>query len=133
MITDVSRMGEWSPETYKAAWLNGASGPAVGARFRGWNRHGPLRWSTRPRVTDVEPGRVFEFDTGMTKWRYEFRPLPDGSGTEVVESFETRAVPGYDVFLAAFRRQPSLIAGALRTLERLKASAEAEAGATDRS
>ena len=35
LVTDVRRMGEWSPETVEADWIGGASGPEVGARFRG--------------------------------------------------------------------------------------------------
>jgi polyketide cyclase/dehydrase/lipid transport protein len=38
LIADVTRTGEWSPETHKAEWLDGATGPAVGARFRGRRR-----------------------------------------------------------------------------------------------
>ncbi|HAS09465.1 MAG TPA: SRPBCC family protein, partial [Acidimicrobiaceae bacterium] len=35
LISDITRMGEWSPETTGGKWLKGATGPAVGARFRG--------------------------------------------------------------------------------------------------
>jgi Polyketide cyclase / dehydrase and lipid transport len=35
MVSDVTKMGEWSPETFEADWIDGASGPAVGARFKG--------------------------------------------------------------------------------------------------
>ena len=127
MVTDISRMGEWSPETYRTEWLGGATGPAVGARFRGWNKHGLLRWSTRPKVTALEPGRVFEFDTGTTRWRYEFRDGPDGgagASTELVESFETRGLPGYDFGLRLLRRDRSLQQGMEDTLQRIKAAAE---------
>lgn len=40
MVSDVTRMGDWSPETTTAVWTGGATGPAVGAKFRGSNRHG---------------------------------------------------------------------------------------------
>lgn len=123
LVTDISRMGEWSPETYRTEWRDGAAGPAVGARFRGWNRHGPLRWWTTPRVTALEPGRVFEFDTGTTRWRYEFSDAGEGS-CEVVESFETHGLPGFDVVLKVLRRREGLEAGARQTLERIKAVAE---------
>lgn len=36
-ITDVTRIGEWSPECEHGAWLDGA-GPRPGARFEGRNR-----------------------------------------------------------------------------------------------
>ncbi|MDX3231861.1 SRPBCC family protein [Streptomyces sp. ME19-01-6] len=37
-ITDLSRIGDWSPECTDAAWLDGHSGPAVGARYEARNR-----------------------------------------------------------------------------------------------
>ena len=47
LVSDVTRMGSWSPETTSCRWLASATGPTVGARFRGTNRHGPLlRWTT---------------------------------------------------------------------------------------
>src|SRR5687768_14377997 len=44
LVTDIGRMGEWSPETVRAQWLDGATAPAVGARFRGTNKEGVIRW-----------------------------------------------------------------------------------------
>jgi len=37
-ISDVTRMGEWSPENQGGEWLDGATGAAVGARFRSRNK-----------------------------------------------------------------------------------------------
>ena len=91
MVTDVARMGEWSPENERGEWLDGATGPAPGARFKGYNRRGRSKWSTTCEVTEAEPGRSFVFVTGGTAkpgtwWRYRFEPV-DG-GTLVTESFE---------------------------------------------
>lgn len=33
LIADVTRMPEFSPEVIRCEWLDGATGPAVGARF----------------------------------------------------------------------------------------------------
>jgi hypothetical protein len=47
LVSDVTRVGEFSPETFEAEWLGGASGPAVGAHFRGHvrrNGRGPVYW-----------------------------------------------------------------------------------------
>jgi hypothetical protein len=93
-------MGEWSPECQRCEWIDGAVGPAVGARFKGRNRRGIIRWSTTPRVHVADAGREFTFVTGhrgrdMTKWTYRFDPLVNG--TTVTESFEmlpgTTALP----------------------------------------
>jgi uncharacterized protein YndB with AHSA1/START domain len=92
MVTDVTRMGEWSPETERAEWIDGATGPAVGARFKGSNRRGRTKWATTCQVTVADPGREFEFVTGRaekpeTRWRYQLEPEGDGA-TRVTESFE---------------------------------------------
>lgn len=84
MVSDVTRMGSWSPETTSCQWLGDATGPAVGARFRGTNRHGPLlRWTTTCTVTDAEPGRRFAFDVDyagvpISRWSYDFAATSDG-------------------------------------------------------
>src|SRR3989442_3728027 len=87
LISDVTQIGRYSPETYEAEWVDGATGPAVGARFRGRNRKGRLKWSTKATVTATDPGREFGFETGDTRWRYQMQP--SGGGTDLVESFET--------------------------------------------
>ena len=35
LLSDVTKIGRYSPETFEAEWLEGATGPAVGAKFRG--------------------------------------------------------------------------------------------------
>ena len=37
MVSDLTRMGEWSPENQGGQWVKGATGPAVGAQFKGRN------------------------------------------------------------------------------------------------
>ena len=34
MVSDVTRMGEWSPETHTCRWIDGATGPAVAATWK---------------------------------------------------------------------------------------------------
>jgi hypothetical protein len=90
MVADLPRMGEWSPENRGGTWLNGASGPAAGAVFRGVNRRGFLRWSTRVTVDECVPDRVFDFSVtfGLSKvarWRYELEETD--AGCRVTESW----------------------------------------------
>src|SRR5579863_5139116 len=93
LVSDITRMGEYSPEVFEAEWLGGATGPAVGARYRGHvkrNEIGPIYWTTCE-VTECTPGEVFEFavvmrDSAINTWRYEFAPGAAG-GTDVTESF----------------------------------------------
>lgn len=91
MVSDVTRMHEWSPENVACSWNGGASGPTVGARFSGRNRRGWRRWSTVNEVVEAQPGAVFAFRTSsmglpVAEWRYRFADDEDG-GTTVTESW----------------------------------------------
>jgi uncharacterized protein YndB with AHSA1/START domain len=127
LVSDVTRMGEWSPVTYRCEWLGDASGPSVGARFKGFNRMPPAKWWTICEVTESEPGKVFAFNTvdvsfpfslgarkqDMTRWRYTFEP--DGIGTKVTESYEVAYTPPV---LAVPERIARLLPGAGRAVDR---------------
>lgn len=93
LVSDITRAGEWSPEATGGRWRGGATGPAVGARFTGSNRHGRLRWSTHCRVTECEPGRRFTFvvTESRTAWGWELEP--DGGATRVVAWRESVGTP----------------------------------------
>ena len=55
-------MPEFSPEVTSTRWLDGASGPVVGARFEAVNTNAAGKsWKNRPVVTVAEPGREFAF------------------------------------------------------------------------
>lgn len=131
LIGDVTRIGEWSPECERCEWLDDATGPAVGARFRGHNRLGILRWQTTCVVTTAEVGREFAFsvvhDNGRdeTHWRNQLRP--DGSGTAVVETYEFVWCPiVYRVSEMLVPRDRQLRCGIRQTLDRIKSAAETE-------
>lgn len=84
LVTDLPRMGEWSPENRGGEWAGGATGPSVGARFRGRNTNGKRSWSTVVRVTACdEPTRfVFAlrvFGVNWCDWVWEISPTPAGS------------------------------------------------------
>ena len=46
MVSDLPRMGEWSPENEGGVWLKDANGPLEGVKFRGANRLGKRSWKT---------------------------------------------------------------------------------------
>jgi hypothetical protein len=96
LITDLPRMGEWSPENTGGKWLGGASGAAVGAKFKGSNRNGSKSWSTTVTIIDAEPGKTFAFAVsagGITvaDWRYDL--VSDGESTTVTETWRDRRNP----------------------------------------
>jgi Polyketide cyclase / dehydrase and lipid transport len=91
LIADITRMGDWSPETTSARWTRGASGPTVGARFKGTNQLGSKTWNSDCVVTACVPGKRFAFDVKVgpfkvASWAYEFTPLD--SGCVVTELWE---------------------------------------------
>ncbi len=132
LLSDVTRIGEFSPETFEAQWLDGATGPKPGARFRGHvkrNGKGPIYWTTCT-VIASEPGREFAFGVGaaakpLNTWRYQLEPA--GDGTDVTESFELTRTPALRLYwaLLGWTRGRTNINGMRTTLERIKAVAEA--------
>jgi uncharacterized protein YndB with AHSA1/START domain len=132
LVSDVTRIGEFSPETFEAEWTRGSTGPRVGAYFKGHvkrNGVGPTYWALC-RVTACEPNRLFEFSVGtqeMTLNNWGYRLEPDGSGTRVTEYF--RIEPNlpmrlYWMVLGPLRGRTNR-RGMRTTLERMKAALEA--------
>ena len=134
IVADVRNTGKFSPEVIEAEWLDGATGPALGARFRGHvrrNEIGPVYWTTC-RVTACEPGREFGFevllgDRPVNNWHYRFTPTDDG--TDVTESFRMTDSPFTKVFgvLGGQLRTRRNKRDMRKTLERIKAVVEAPA------
>jgi hypothetical protein len=82
LIADVTRMGEWSPESTGGEWLTGEPG-VVGSTFRGDNRRPWMKWSTYCTVIAAEPGRRFAFsvelaDLPISTWEYQITPRTGG-------------------------------------------------------
>ena len=131
LVSDVTRIGRYSPETFEAEWLDGAHGPAAGARFRGHvkrNRKGPTYWTTCT-VLACEPGREFAFGVGpphkpLNVWRYRLEP--SGDGTDVTESFALAPTPWLRLYwaLLGWARGRTNRDGMRQTLERIKAEVE---------
>lgn len=128
-ITDVTRMGEWSPECVAGRWLDSATGPAVGAKFEGDNEakmggRVVKRWTTTSEVTGYEPTSRFEFSAeGYTTWTYELEAT--ASGTRVTETFAytPQGFMGF-VYERLLFRSRGMRRGMQRTLARLKAVLE---------
>jgi Polyketide cyclase / dehydrase and lipid transport len=133
LVADITRIGEFSPETFEAEWLDGAVGPATGVHFRGHvrrNGRGPVYWTTCT-VTAADPGREFAFSVAgpggapVNTWRYEL--CPRAEGTDVTESFELpgRLATRLYWMLAGRARGRTNLDGMRVTLERIRAAAEA--------
>lgn len=134
LVSDVTRMGEWSPICTRCGWLGGSTSPHVGARFSGQSTQRGARISRESVVTASDPGRVFAFHTIFhgkvsTRWKYSLEPIPEG--TRVTESYEVIAMP---LWVKAIRRVPGMAErsridthqGMEVTLNRIKAAAEGD-------
>ena len=137
LVTDVTRIGEFSPETFEGKWTRGSTGPEVGAHFAGHvkrNGVGPTYWSPCKVTVCDPPGgdgpAVFEFSVGtdsvqLNNWGYRIEP--DGSGgSKVTEYFRlSAALPfrAYWLVLGRLRRRTNEN-GMRTTLERMKAVLE---------
>ncbi|HUS60799.1 MAG TPA: SRPBCC family protein [Acidimicrobiales bacterium] len=92
VIANVTRIGEWSGECRRCAWVGAPGAAVVGARFRGSNRRGGMRWSRLSEIDVADPPRELAWHTifggisrDSTEWRLRLRPTADG--TEVTLSF----------------------------------------------
>ncbi len=133
MVSDLPRIGEWSPECESVTWEGDVTAPVAGTTFVGHNAVGPgrrIRYTRHGRVLVADPGREFAFITDeggreSTAWRYRFESVADGR-TRVTESYEVRWIPTWARILdVPLNRHKELLAGMRTTLDRLKAAAEA--------
>jgi len=132
MISDITRMGEWSPEAQAGIWKRGATSAAVGAQFTGQNANGKKSWTTNCEVTDCDPGAVFSFQVtavGLKIALWDYRIEPTETGCHVIETW-TDQRGGLAKFAGKFAsgvadREAHNRAGMVATLAALKAAAEA--------
>jgi uncharacterized protein YndB with AHSA1/START domain len=98
VVADVTRTGDWSHECRHVEWLGAATEAVPGARFRGSNRSGLLRWRRVCEVLSVDPPRELAWRTlatplypDSTEWRIVLQPA--GTGTRIVESYRVVQLP----------------------------------------
>lgn len=132
LVSDVTRMGEWSPVCRRVEYLDGATSPAEGVCFIGHNRQFGARWSRKCVITTYMPERELGFHTLFrdavgTRWHYRLEPWE--GGTRVVESYELASMPRW---VTAMQRLPGMTTrsrletnrGMQRTLGQIKAAVE---------
>jgi uncharacterized protein YndB with AHSA1/START domain len=130
LITDVARMGEWSPECGGAVIPDGTP-IAAGARFTGRNSRGGNEWTSPCVVVAAERPRLFSFTAGdpeaATTWSYELRSIDDGT-TEVTESFDSLPLRTAGVAEQLEGRHAQLLDDMATTLQAVKGCAEGARG-----
>jgi uncharacterized membrane protein len=139
LVSDVELMPAMSSELQSVEWLDGANGPAAGARFTGRSKHDAMgEWETTSQVVEFEPGRVFGWAVGdpaspSALWR--FRLESKDGGTELSEwmqmgpgrsglSFAIDQMPDKEQKIV-FVRMREFERNITATLEQIKALAEA--------
>lgn len=138
LVTDVTRVGEWSVECRGCDWLDGVTEARPGAQFRGRNRRNGTRWSRICVVDVVEPGRRFAWHTvptrllpDSTEWSFDLQP--DGAVVRLTLSMQVLQIPRVcDVLFAALfpqhrDRAADLEADLLRIKQRAEATPAAAA------
>ncbi len=88
LVSDLPRMGEWSPENQGGEWMNGGTGQA-GDWFLGHNKSGEREWSREAEIAVAKVGSEFTFVVGgvednCTWWSYEMAGSDTG-GTTLTE------------------------------------------------
>lgn len=96
LVSDVTRMGEWSPQC-RACWWDDGAGPTVGSYFTGRNDDGKRIWETRSRVVAAEPGREFAWvvNDGWVRWGFGMEPVDGGSRLTESWAFLPAGIAGF--------------------------------------
>lgn len=118
LVTDVERMGEWSPECTGATWEGTVRAAVPGAAFRGWNALGPFRWSTTCEIEESVRPTSFRFVarhwTGAaTRWTFRFKE--SDNRTLATEAFETVGTPPLMLAIDRIARRERVLARGMRT------------------
>ncbi|MBX5330746.1 SRPBCC family protein [Rhodococcus fascians] len=129
VVSDLQRMGEWSPQCKKMKVFGGPVGK--GTRTLNINRKGLLVWPTSAKVVTFEPNKALAFRIveNRTIWSYTLTPTATGttvvekreapSGTSAVSSLLVkRILGGIDEF------DVELVEGMNSTLRRIKTECE---------
>jgi uncharacterized protein YndB with AHSA1/START domain len=132
IVSDLPGMGRWSPENTGGKWLEGETGAKVGARFRGWNKHGVMRWFTTSTITKADRPSCVEWEVRESSTRWGYRLEADGDGTLVTEYREhyRKTNPLVTLFqksgIIGKEREGLMVEGMKTTLDRVKEAAEAD-------
>ena len=83
LVTDLRSMGRWSPENDGGDWIKGASGPALGAKFKGDNSWEGKSWKAPVTITEFEAPTRFAFEMrvpliGGADWSFDIEPTDSG-------------------------------------------------------
>ncbi len=128
VVRDVTRVGEWSHECVGAAWLGDATSAVPGARFRGRNRVGMIRWGRVCEIVSAEPYELVwrtvptPLYPDSTEWTIRLHPADEGA--QIEQTFTVVRLPKlldivYGRLIPAHRDRSTALAEDLRRLGHL--------------
>jgi uncharacterized protein YndB with AHSA1/START domain len=132
VVSDVTRVGEWSHECRRVEWLDGATTAVPGVRFRGVNKAGPWSWSRVNEILAADEPHTLVWRTISTllypdssEWRIT---LDRAEGrTRIVQSFQVLRAPAvlarlYSIVIPAHRDRSTSLADDLLRLGEIAAT-----------
>ena len=130
MVSDITRMGEWSPGNTGGKWILGAKGPAVGAKFLGFNKRGFKRWFTTCKVIESERPNSFAFQVIENRMKWGFRIQPTSDGGTLLTQWRDRDKPplapvrALATVIFQGKVEEEMVEGMQQTLSAIKVKAE---------
>lgn len=132
LVSDITRIGEWSPVCKACWWDDPAAGAVVGAWFTGRNVLPERTWETRSQVVAAEPGREFAWEVNNGWVRWGFTVEPEAAGSRLTQSwrFLPKGLEGFrgrfgdDADAQISERSRLALSGIPETLAAIKATAE---------
>ena len=81
LVSDQTRVVEWSPECVSGEWEDPARAGEVGAVFVGHNETAERSWSTRSTVVAADRPREFAWEVGdgLVRWTFQIDPADGGA------------------------------------------------------
>jgi uncharacterized protein YndB with AHSA1/START domain len=134
VLSDPTRVGEWSHECHTVTWVDGHTVAAVGAKFRGNNQVKGFKWSRTCTITELDPERLLVYRTSgglppdSTEWRFRLEPVD--AGTRITQSFRILKFPRLMeivtvLFNPAHRDRTQALRGDLAKLGEVSATVDA--------
>ncbi len=118
VLSDPGAPAAFSDELQSANWLDGADGPAVGARFEGHNGRGDTEWTTTSTVVECSPHERLSYlvEEDVATWTWTLEPADGGTRLRL----HTKLGPGRSGITWAIKNNPDaemeIIAGRLTAL-----------------
>ncbi len=131
LVSDLTRMPEWSPQVRSTRLRSGLDEVGLGAQFTNKNAQVELVWVTHAEVVryDAEKEIAFRIEENYVVWAFSLEPTADGTRLtqrrETPDGISELSFELTDGFLGGQEQfTEALRAGMRQTLERIKAAAE---------